>query len=244
MLLRIVEIHMKLLSTLVLTATLALAGCAGISIDNQTDGAIPNKVLEWGKTNVYRVNTSYGSGSAFFVSKDTAITACHVVRSEFNLNKSDPSRLIVLTNDTDTKLIVVDVVSCNEKTDVAVLKINEFSKDLPSEAQFTPVIPAHELERGDKLYGYGHPLGLPAMVADGHYQFVAEREDMKNVHMISLHTIPGDSGSPALALVDGEVVIVGVRISIRVMNLGWSSQLIPTFTMISGGTNVIYALHH
>jgi serine protease Do len=205
-----------------------LAGCVGIQ-NNPND--IPEQVVQWSKDNVWKVHAGGGAGSGFALDKDTVITACHVVEGR------DGVLDVFLTNDMDTRVIWMTVHSCDTDLDVAILKRHFGDKLYPAQTTLHQGLP-----QGRAVYGAGFPMGMQLLITQGHMQQIVQ--DAANTRkFITAPTVPGDSGSPVLAVVNGEVVVVGIRVSIRVMQWAWRNvQLVPYLTSISPTSNIIKVL--
>jgi len=213
----------KLAAVVLVAVSLITGGCA---VNSQHSYDVPEAVVAWANSNVYQVLTNSGSGSGFFLTEDTFITACHVVSWHEKAN---------LVNQMSTDVIEMDVVSCNEKTDVAVLKPAEFAGNdvapdlLPSCLLFDP-------RDGTAVWGAGYPLGDTLMVTMGHIQKYSKHNNDRRV--ITSATIMGDSGSPAIALINGEPCVAGLRLAIRIapMYSGFAVIPAPMTHMVQMGT--------
>ena len=226
--------------TWLLAGTLALLSSACTVMETQSlgkgsgftaNGDIPPQVVDWARTNVWKVHIGRGAGSGFAYDKDTVITACHVVRS------TPKDQLLWLTNDRDTRVVFVQTKSCNEDTDIAVLKVR-FGDDLnPS-----PTVLRQETRQGKVVWGAGHPLDMALVITQGHIQTPDDTDHALNGRFITSATIFGDSGSPVLAMYKGQVAVVGIRVSILAasVSLGFGSipNLMPHLTLMSPAKNI------
>ena len=214
---------------LILAPLIFLAGCVSYGDSND----IPEKVVQWSQDNVWKVHAGRGSGSGFALDNDTVITACHVVSQ---VDKDDVLGLY-LTNDMDTRLIWMSVHACDTETDVAILK-----RHFGDKLQASTTILHQGLPQGRAVYGAGYPMGTQLLITQGHMQQVLQGHPQVR-KSITAATIPGDSGSPALAIVNGEVVVVGIRVSIRVLQWAWRNvQLVPYFAAISPTKSIVKVL--
>lgn len=205
----------------------------GCALTPAEEGDIPDKVVAWSLDNVWKVHSGRGSGSGFALNDNYFITACHVVDGV----KEDP----VVTNGRDTRLIMLEVISCNKDVDVAVLKVKYPEDSLDAS-------PGNHLWKGATLgkgvWGAGHPLGMNLVITEGHYGSGAEGSRIPNAVIITSPTIMGDSGSPVLALHNGRVVVIGLRVAIRVVRVGFAGMnLVPHLTIMTPATNIIKAIH-
>ena len=148
-----------------------------------------------------------------------------------------------LFNQQDTRLFWMDVESCNPETDVAVLK-RTIDTEIDSEFSFTE-IKGKSPRQGTALYGPGHPLMMPLVIKTGHYQHKIQdpRAGLNDAHIITVPTIPGDSGSPVIGLENREVVIYGIRVAVRVYSTWSLRQILPDLTIMTSGHNILIELH-
>lgn len=195
---------------------------------------IPPEIIKWAEKHVWKVKVGRATGSGFFISNKTFITACHVVKG---------NETAVILNDRSLRLFVATIESCDEETDIAVLTRSEQDeRDFIIEG-FTQVFTGGPA-RGYELYGAGHPMGLPMVITHGHYQFRVFDSKRKDNHMITVPTIPGDSGSPVIGMMYGRVVVFGIRVAVRVLPTGFTTyQLVPHLTLMSSGLNIMKAIH-
>ena len=220
---------MRHMLTLFLAGTLALLSSACAVMEARQD--IPDQVVDWAQTNVWKVNLGYGAGSGFAYDKDTVITACHVVRGV------PETQLLWLTNDRDTRVIFVTVKSCSKATDVAILKVRFGDKLNPSPTMLHPAN-----RQGKVVWGAGHPLGNSLIITQGHIQTPDESSKVLEGRFITSATIFGDSGSPVLALYEGQVAVVGIRVAILAAGvpIGFRSipNVMPHLTLMSPAKNI------
>lgn len=169
-----------------------LFGCTTTIVQNYSED-IPDNILAWSEANVFRVDTSRGKGTAFFIDNRLAITNCHVVEH------SDPVVGIVLRN--NNLALDVEVIECDKETDLALLRYNG-NTDL----NLMPTKISPSPKKGRLVYAAGYSFGAEKLIVKGHWMVVTEKSDP--LVRVTIHTVGGDSGSPVL-LPTGE--IVGVR---------------------------------
>jgi S1-C subfamily serine protease len=192
---------------LTLALTIGIVGCAQKPYTNYD---IPEPVLAWSMDNVWKVYVGNGSGSGFSVDERLFVTACHVVR---NSNGE-----IFLTNMRDTRMVFMKKLSCNEKTDVAVLERIGGDNLISTFEGFHP-----KPKVGKALWGAGHGLGQSIEIMPGHaQQYIQNGYDKEGAYFASMLTVPGDSGSPVIALYNGTPLVVGIRLAVGVIRLSWT----------------------
>lgn len=141
-----------------------------------------------------------GVGSGFFISSDGYILTNHHVID-------DASEIFVtLTNGTEYK---AEVVGSDERTDVALLKID--AKDMAT----LPIGSAADLKKGQWVLAIGSPFGLESTVTAGIVSAIGrETGDYLPFIQTDVAVNPGNSGGPLLDL-DGEVVGINAQIVSR-----------------------------
>ena len=179
---------------------------------------LPDDLLEWGKRNVWHVETSGGKGSGWFLGNSVFITACHVVLG-------DETPLIV--NHNRTKEIETQKVSCNEATDIAVLHVDSDYRPL------TTYLSKEEPRQGARVFGVGYPLNFPMVITEGHIQVPDENQFKTGAVLFTAPTISGDSGSPLVRVVGGQIVVVGVRLAIAFIPTYAGQDLITHLGLVS-----------
>lgn len=188
-----------------------LAGC--VSIPSQD---IPDQVVEWSQSNVWKIMAGGTTGSGFWIDNETMLTNCHVIGDEKK----------VLVQSSDLKLNKkMDVVACNENMDLAMLKYRD-----SEELDFAPeeTIISNEIPRvGRMLYGPGYPGGFPLHITTGHWQ-----RKVDGGYLTSLATFIGDSGSPAITWDGKKVIVVGMR-----------SEVLVRYQKLFGGTTETLITH-
>ena len=180
---------------------------------------IPEEVVAWANDNVWLVETPQGTGSGFWIDDDYFVTACHNVRS---------SDEIGIYHYTDTTYIAMKKLTCNEANDIAILEAR-WENPLPPGRGAA----VFHVRVGKTVYGAGYPLGGTMMFTLGHWigeERVASWEDYpERVYLVTTPTINGDSGSPVIAMIDGEIVVAGLRRQIRLKAeyVGFAAVPIP-----------------
>ena len=230
---------MKLLRYGILLLAATFSGCASINKHDDTHHNIPVQVVSWSQTNAMHVAVNNGSGSGFWADNDTFITACHVVGTEY-MYYGDPDgdgesqsygvfevepEAQVSNSDLSVTLNLA-VESCDQQTDIAVLK----RQWLESDSEFTalPTYLAHpNPEFGEVVYGAGYGLSERLHITVGHWQSTPRYEEdrPRSRFIVTMPTIFGDSGSPALRLHNGRVEVVGIRQAIRNSGQGGVTHL-------------------
>jgi len=222
--------NMKLLKGVVLAIGL-LIGVAGCQISAPQTDDIPMQVVQWSLDNVWKVRSGGGSGSGFSIDEDYFVTACHVVVD----NQVYGEKPLFLINERDTRVVQMEVIVCNRNTDVAVLK--RVGGD-EMESTFGGFHPQPEI--GKAMWGAGHPMGGPLMITQGHAQMTDPTNFKSWAYFASFNTVPGDSGSPAVALYDGRPLVVGIRLAVSTVPLGWAGvDLAMHMTLVAPYRNII-----
>lgn len=214
---------------------LTMAGRYSINQAN-TSNDIPEEIVSWAQNNVWKIThlKTLGSGSGFWIDDHTMITACHVVKTA----------KVVMGRDAFNKHSVeLSVRSCDEEKDIAILDLYNARE---------PVVIHHSkvklwtkgVKQGKVLYGPGYPLGERLTITWGHQQLsVTIPETDIVVNNVTTTTIMGDSGSPVLLYRNGVVYVVGIRIQIRGLNMGYgATDFITHLTRIVTPQNLEEAL--
>jgi S1-C subfamily serine protease len=141
---------------------------------------------------VVRVETSTGSGSGFFVRRDTLLTNVHVVLGNLTVTVRRP----------DGTTTPARVESTTPEFDIAVLRV---SSPLPNQATVTLGSGKHA-RAGQEVVALGSPLGLQNTVTRGIVSAVREVETVTLVQTDAAIN-PGNSGGP---LVDRSGVVIGI----------------------------------
>jgi len=137
---------------------------------------------------------SFGSGNYFRLGKHRFIlTAAHVV------DKADS----VLVVERSMDGVIGTVVYQNDKTDVAILRLDQNLKHTKPIYYRT----AHENLMGESVYYVGHPAGVTFFVEEGIFSgYHAERL------LVNVYGYPGSSGS---VLFDDDGRVVGVLSAVK-----------------------------
>ena len=211
---------------------LALSACA---LQPLREGDIPDQIIAWSHANAYKVKTSGGSGSGWWINKNHLITNCHVVASEFfsEYEEGMPKTAVVESHDARW-VLPVTISSCNRDKDLALLTFTD------NDVWSPPIMPTkiinEDVAYGKGLWGAGYPLGGPLHVTKGHKTSPSHWAELWD--QISTPTIMGDSGSAALAIYDGEVVVVGVRSRVASVPQNWFNSYLPHIALMIKGTIV------
>lgn len=163
---------------------------------------IPKPIVDYAETNVWQVmdEDRGGSGSGFWLNETTFMTACHVVNG---------SELVYVTDVNLQYIVYLDVTACDEELDLALLK---YTYPEPIEFNIKQTVIGDYPNRGKAVYSPGYPLGGTMLITYGHWQGGMHPLDPSFDSFVTLPTTFGDSGSPVLALIDGVVNIVGIRV--------------------------------
>ncbi len=146
-----------------------------------------------------------GLGSGVIVSADGYIlTNNHVITDERG-NKADE----ILVQLSDQREFVAEIVGSDERTDVAVLKVD--AEDLPH----LPMADSDNLRVGDIVFAVGNPLGVGLTVTMGIVSATGRtnlgllgQEGFENFIQTDASINPGNSGGP---LVDADGRLVGIN---------------------------------
>lgn len=144
------------------------------------------------KNAVFKINTSGGSGSGFYIkNKDLFITNYHVIEG----NKQ------VAIEDQNQDRYLAQVVFVNPDADIAFLK-SDFK---PTQA--IPFDNLNTVNNQDKLWVLGFPFGMPYTITEGIVSNPKQLLNGKNYIQTDAAVNPGNSGGP---VVNSEGVLVGV----------------------------------
>ena len=221
-----------MIKEIVLSAILAFTAVGCSQTNEYMNHDVPEVVSSWAQDNVWMIQSRGGTGSGFSIDEDTVITACHVVEN---------SKEIILINNQDTRLIEMEVQSCNKDLDVAVLKWKGGDALNSTFTGFHPV-PAP----GKGVWGSGFPLGAELLTTQGHMGLydTSKHNYKSKFYYITAPTVPGDSGSPAIAIFDGVPLVIGVRAAIRVMPLGFTGMaMINHMALIAPTKSILKEIH-
>ncbi len=134
-----------------------------------------------------------GSGSGFFISADgLAITNFHVAAN---------SSLLVITTQDGKKYSDVTIIDCDEKNDLALLRIN--GGPFP----YLEFGDSSAVRQGQTVYAIGSPLGLTNTLSTGIISNPLRVLDDTTYIQISVPIAPGSSGG---ALIDEQGKVIGV----------------------------------
>ena len=178
-----------------LLIVLLLAGCA-------TTGGysrLPDQVTEWLEHNTWRVEAPKSGGTGFWFN-GTFITACHIV---------EKFPVAYIHNIDRTEMTLANVSSCDSVYDIAVLTPTDHPNNMTAGFEPYPIKLADEMPRpGTLVYSAGWETGGPLGFS---YGVLNSKSDYG--YEAAMQMVYGDSGSPALALRDGQVELIGIMIS-------------------------------
>ena len=204
--------------TVMIALVIILAACATIPYSQD----IPEKVVEWNETNSWKVIAGETTGTTFWLTEDTLITACHIV---------DEVEKIFVQSPNKDHLVSVEKVACSSVYDLALLKFN----DEPIDFKPLPTIIAPEMpRRGTVLYSGGYALGKSMMLTKGYLQTQQDKG-----YITSVSTVGGDSGAPVVMFKDGKVLVVGVRVAVMVLPMGLFKDIITHISRMKGSAQLI-----
>lgn len=147
-----------------------------------------------------RIQNSLGSG---VVVRDDGI-----VVTNYHVIKNSDEITVVLS---DRREFDAEIIGTDERTDLAVLKINAAPADLPT----LPLGDADALEVGDLVLAIGNPFGIGQTVTSGIVSAVARSTvgitDFRSFIQTDAAINPGNSGG-ALVTVDGSLVGINTAI--------------------------------
>jgi len=189
---------MLILRILILGLIAPILGCA--TAPSNYD--IPIPIVTWVQSNVWKINREDGggTGSGFWISNTQMITACHVATDHKSIQVEDRLKQYDL---------VLEVTACDEESDLALLTFTGSSEFKPMET----IISIEDYRQGTATWGGGYSKSETLIITFGHLQ----SEDVKPSigKLTTTPTAKGASGSPLLALKDGKVVVIGVRVAMR-----------------------------
>ena len=147
-----------------------------------------------------RVENSLGSG-VIVRSKGIVITNNHVIK------KADQIRVVL----SDRRELAANVILADEKTDLAVLKLQDVNEPLP----FLELKDSDDLEVGDLVLAIGNPFGVGQTVTGGIVSALGRAANGVSDFSFFIQTDaainPGNSGG-ALISMDGQLVGINTAI--------------------------------
>ncbi len=147
-----------------------------------------------------RIQNSLGSG---VIVRDDGI----VVTNNHVIQNSDEITVVL----SDRREFEAEIVGTDERTDLAVLRINDAPDDLPA----LPIGDSDALEVGDLVLAIGNPFGVGQTVTSGIVSAVARSTvgvtDFRSFIQTDAAINPGNSGG-ALVTVDGSLVGINTAI--------------------------------
>ncbi len=148
-----------------------------------------------------------GTGSAFFIAKDTLITNEHVVKG-FKSGKISYQR----------KIFTVDVIARDEANDLALLKVN--FNDLQALQSVKPlrIGDVHGAVEGEPVFSIGYPmaqdLGVNPKINMGIINGVTGFSDDPRMFQVSVPLQPGNSGGPLFDENGGMIGVVSSGLNV------------------------------
>jgi len=147
-----------------------------------------------------RIQNSLGSG---VIVRDDGI----VVTNNHVIQNSDEITVVL----SDRREFAAEIIGTDERTDLAVLRINDAPEDLPA----LPIGDSDALEVGDLVLAIGNPFGVGQTVTSGIVSAVARSTvgvtDFRSFIQTDAAINPGNSGG-ALVTVDGNLVGINTAI--------------------------------
>ena len=147
-----------------------------------------------------RIQNSLGSG-VIVRSDGIVVTNNHVIKNSDEI-------IVVLA---DRREFDAEIIGTDERTDLAVLRINDAPNDLPA----LPIGDADALEVGDLVLAIGNPFGVGQTVTSGIVSAVARSNvgvtDFRSFIQTDAAINPGNSGG-ALITIDGSLVGINTAI--------------------------------
>lgn len=201
-------------------------GCSSYSLTEGLNTETYSGVTDNFVDIAYQVEAQGGTGSGFWVDKNTFITACHVVGRNYlgyHKNKEtgeleltewfEVAEVVNLSNTDGSKRLNAQVISCDQDQDLAILKT------LPGEAaEVENYLPLYhgQVPQGTLVFGGGYPLGWRLTITHGLWQGpIMANSKYINFYRHTAPTMFGDSGSALIAYLEGKWQIVGIRQAIR-----------------------------
>ena len=170
---------------------------------------------------VVTVETRRGSGSGFFVSRDTVLTNYHVLQGA----------TAVTLRTSSGGSTAASVVTSSPELDLAVLRADIVNHD----QAVLPLGEPSDVRIGAEVLAIGSPLGLRNTVTRG---IVSSVRDVRGVHMVQTDAAinPGNSGGP---LIDRTGRVIGVN-TLKVTgeateSIGFAVSVQHTRTLLGSG---------
>ena len=146
-------------------------------------------------------------GSGFVIADGFVITNKHVIEEAMN----DETLDICILNETIGKLSCVVVVHCDTSKDLALLYCNDW--DLKQHGICPFALSKEALWPSLSVFSFGYPLthpGRSALFVKGYVSGFVERYGREPLIVLNCVVNPGNSGSPVLRRIDGDLKVVGV----------------------------------
>ncbi len=155
------------------------------------------KILDKLKSSIYKINTSSGSGSGFYVpEEEILVTNYHVVAGHKQVAIEDHNQDRVLAH----------VIVVNPQVDIAILK-PETKLNIETSVAINPEI---DVALRDQVFALGFPFGMPFTVTEGIVSNTEQNFDGRQYIQTDAAINPGNSGGP---LVNENGELVGVNTS-------------------------------
>ena len=146
-------------------------------------------------------------GSGFVIANNLVITSKHVIEEAVN----DETLVIRILNETIGELPCVVVVHCDTSKDLALLYCPGL--DLKQHGICPFVLSKEALWPSLSVFSFGYPLthpGRSALFVKGYVSGFVERYGREPLIVLNCVVNPGNSGSPVLRRIDGDLKVVGV----------------------------------
>ena len=151
---------------------------------------IPEPVTHYMWENVYEVRSGFGGATGFWVGETTFITACHAISVNVHIQEIDEKSgemverqehriadSVVIQDITGELRHSMLVVSCDQDTDLAILKPNMLSYRHTSNAML-PIFKGW-VPQGEEVFSCGYPLNKGFICGVGHWNAILERRRPK-----------------------------------------------------------------
>ena len=179
---------------LIILLALVFTGCATTTGYSR----VPDQITEWFESNSWRVETPQSGGTGFWVNGQF-LTACHIVNR---------ANIAYIHNIDRSRLTLTRVESCNQTLDMAVLVPIDSPNNTIGDFKPLPITLADETPPiGTLLYSAGFPMGGPFGYSNGVLNSLSD-----NGYETTIYLVYGASGSPALAVNNGRIELVGIML--------------------------------